>query len=663
MHGEASEPPTKRARKNSDVKGKGKAKADDEPIPEDGELEWEGESFAQGDDFIPFFADDESPRSTRKERAPEREWDVGKNRRDWDRDRDRTRDRDRDRERDRGAKRSYDFVFDEDELVGRAYGHDRGRAPSRKTPWVHLVDWDGCHNVAEMFHREVEAFVDYMSPTSIEDEIRGLVVKLVGKAVTSAFPDAKVLPFGSYGTKLYLPSGDIDLVIESDSMQYVPKNSVLHSLANVLKRAGIADKVTIIAKAKVPIVKFITRHGRLNVDISINQSNGLVAGQIVNGFLADMRGCGRALRALVMVAKAFLGQRGMNEVYTGGLGSYSIVCMAISFLQMHPKIRRGEIDAERNLGVLVMEFFELYGRYFNYEQVGISIKNGGKYFSKLKRGWLDFGKRGLLSIEDPTDSSNDISRGSYAIAKVRQTLAGAHEIMTTTAFLRAGSLSARREGRSVSLRGNGKGKDKSDPAEMSILSTILGVTQETINNRRLLQEVYDDRALHELLGVSPKPSVSMDTTASRNNKRQGESSRRGAASVEEAWGEAEIDFVGEDAVEGIEDGAGEDDEDGEDDDDDDDDEGRYGIQKRKSRPHQPDIVFISDEDDHTSGLSAEEAEYARGAPDLDSGSDSDSDGGRSSVKGRESAKVERASARRSYWLAKGVPNGYDEDSS
>lgn len=277
-------------------------------------------------------------------------------------------------------------------------------------------------------HDEVEAFVNWISPSPVEDEVRGMIVTLVSDAVTSAFPDAKVLPFGSFGTKLYLPLGyfirsflmfhsccitafrDIDLVILSDSMAYSDKSNVLHALANTLKRAGITSRVTIIAKAKVPIVKCVTTHGRFNVDISINQSNGILSGDIINGFLHNMHPSNRAggrgslvLRSLVMITKAFLSQRSLNEVYTGGLGSYSIVCLAISFLQMHPKIRRGEIDAEKNLGVLVMEFFELYGCYFNYEETGISVRDGGTYFSKKQRGWYDYYKSNLLSIEDPAD--------------------------------------------------------------------------------------------------------------------------------------------------------------------------------------------------------------------------------------------------------------------
>lgn len=68
----------------------------------------------------------------------------------------------------------------------------------------------------------MEAFVNWVSPTLIEDEIRGLIVSLINKAVTSTFPDAEVRAFGSYETKLYLPLGYVclsrvfaDIIIEA----------------------------------------------------------------------------------------------------------------------------------------------------------------------------------------------------------------------------------------------------------------------------------------------------------------------------------------------------------------------------------------------------------------------------------------------------------------
>lgn len=66
------------------------------------------------------------------------------------------------------------------------------------------------------------------------------------------------------------------------------------------------------------------------MDISLNQTNGISAGKIINQYLDVLPGA----RQLIMVVKAFLSQRSMNEVFTGGLGSYSVICMVISFLQV-----------------------------------------------------------------------------------------------------------------------------------------------------------------------------------------------------------------------------------------------------------------------------------------------------------------------------------------
>ena len=48
--------------------------------------------------------------------------------------------------------------------------------------------------------------------------------------------------------------------------------------------------------------------------------------------------------------------------------------------QMHP--RADVLHPDCNLGVLLIEFFELYGRKFNYMMTAIRIKNGGNYISK-----------------------------------------------------------------------------------------------------------------------------------------------------------------------------------------------------------------------------------------------------------------------------------------
>ncbi|KAK0239497.1 hypothetical protein EDD85DRAFT_766214 [Armillaria nabsnona] len=572
---------------------------------------------------------------------PEREWDRGKERR-------RSRERETYTDRRRREKAKYEPDY-------------RTRKVD-KVPWLENLDLDTCINVAEVYvhcflHREVEAFTKWISPTPVEDEIRGLVVAHIKQAVAASFADAKVLPFGSYATKLYLPTGDIDLVIISDSMAYSNKVNVLHSLAATLKRAGITDRVSIIAKARVPIVKFVTRLGMFHVDISINQGNGLVGVDIINGFLRDMHGrdC-MALRSLVLITKMFLAQRGMNEVYTGGLGSYAIVCLVVSFLQMHPKIRRGEIDVDANMGILVMEFFELYGCYFNFNDVGISVRDGGTYYNKRQRGWYNDSKGLLLSIEDPADPSNDISVGSFAFNKVKTTFAGAFNILASAAYLKAGIINSRRSGNTVQLR------DRLDPADLSVLSAIVSITQETINHRKVVQEVYDSGDLHRMVGQKPLPQV----FDGRSNRVSGSSKNMHEMGMD----------LGTDSEQEKESKKRRREE------DDESDGGRYNIgkeppKKRRRKGTSADFrgLFTTDEDSVAEGekagpskkrrrnvdvggiftadedsLSEEEGEYA-----------SDSSNRPADKESIRQADIEERNRKQSYWLSKGIGPGDVED--
>lgn len=133
---------------------------------------------------------------------------------------------------------------------------------------------------------------------------------------------------------------------------------------------------------------------------------------------------------------------------------------------MHPKIRHCAIDPMDNLGVLLVEFFETYGKFFQYDQVGISLRAGGHYFRKRQRGWSNPNSPGLLTIEDPQDPTNDISGGSYGFARVRQSLQGGFEMLSAALCIRGTELLERRH------------DGDNSPARMSLLGSIMGITQE-----------------------------------------------------------------------------------------------------------------------------------------------------------------------------------------
>ena len=112
----------------------------------------------------------------------------------------------------------------------------------------------------------------------------------------------------------------------------------------------------------------------------------------------------------MLIIKTYLRQRGLNEVFSGGLSSYSISLMAIHMLQMfYSDPRSVHNRMATSLGKLLIDFFHLYGWLFNYDAVAISVRDGGQYLSKQyfdSRPGANNGRRGgylnmRIAIEDP----------------------------------------------------------------------------------------------------------------------------------------------------------------------------------------------------------------------------------------------------------------------
>ncbi|XP_076008841.1 terminal nucleotidyltransferase 4A-like isoform X1 [Genypterus blacodes] len=262
-------------------------------------------------------------------------------------------------------------------------------------------------------HEEIVDFFNFMSPRPEEEAMRRDVVNRVEGVIKDLWPTARVEIFGSFSTGLYLPTSDIDLVVFGKW-----DRPPLQELEQALRKHNVAGPypIKVLDKATVPIIKLTDQETRVKVDISFNVETAVRAAQLIKSYLKKYT----VLPPLIFVLKQFLLQRDFNEVFTGGISSYSLILMTISFLQLHPRI-----DARRtniNLGILLIEFFALYGRDFNYMKTGIRVKNGGAYLSKeevLKT--MGHGNRpSMLCIEDPVQPGNDVGRSSYGVLQVKQ---------------------------------------------------------------------------------------------------------------------------------------------------------------------------------------------------------------------------------------------------
>ncbi|CDQ60652.1 unnamed protein product [Oncorhynchus mykiss] len=256
--------------------------------------------------------------------------------------------------------------------------------------------------------------------------MRREVVERIERVIKDLWPTADVQVFGSFSTGLYLPTSDIDLVVfgkfrEGDSLP-------LWRLEEALRKHKVVEEnsVKVLDKATVPIIKLTDSLTEVKVDISFNMKNAVKAAALIKDYKKKYP----VLPYLVLVLKQFLLQRDMNEVFTGGISSYCLFLIAVSFLQLHS--REDACSPNANTGVLLIEFFELYGRHFNYLKTGIRIKDGGCYLSKdeVQKSMLDGYRPSLLYIEDPLQPGNDVGRSSYGAMQVKQVFDYAYMVLS-----------------------------------------------------------------------------------------------------------------------------------------------------------------------------------------------------------------------------------------
>jgi non-canonical poly(A) RNA polymerase PAPD5/7 len=248
------------------------------------------------------------------------------------------------------------------------------------------------------------------------------------------FASAKVHPFGSFMSGLYLPTADMDLVVCSASFMrggpptYMSAKSWLYKFQKLLvaQRVASPESIEVIAHARIPLVKYVDRATGLKVDVSFENLGGVDA---INTFLAWKERY-PAMPILVTVIKHFLLMRGLNEPVNGGIGGFSVICLVVSMLQLMPQVQSRNLIPEHHLGEMLLEFFDLYGRRFQYETNAICVQGRVGYMRKVSTATAEFGIHSLtcpqqssvasftyknvdrLSIIDPNNPSNDISGGS-----------------------------------------------------------------------------------------------------------------------------------------------------------------------------------------------------------------------------------------------------------
>ncbi|KAL3681183.1 hypothetical protein R1sor_024139 [Riccia sorocarpa] len=238
----------------------------------------------------------------------------------------------------------------------------------------------------EALHAEILEFAQASRPSAETRVHAEAAVECVRDGVKKLWPDADVEVFGSFATGLCLQNSDVDVVVvDAPTPPDTPEIAALsgarllcpliRALSASLKEHEWCEGINTIETASMPVIKLRCRpvkatgfsseppvaidvtiggrrsenfagmsqansrkegngskHLNLAFEVARNAHNGAAAREYVIEKLRQLP----ALAPLVLLMKSFLQHRCLNDVYSGGLGSFALTLMLVFYLERVP---------------------------------------------------------------------------------------------------------------------------------------------------------------------------------------------------------------------------------------------------------------------------------------------------------------------------------------
>jgi len=210
----------------------------------------------------------------------------------------------------------------------------------------------------------------------------------------------------------------LDLVIIGSAQE--EKEHPIAILSKALKQQSWIRSIQSIETARVPVIKITSHKERIPTDITFELKNapafwssegllahheGLASCGLINSFKQKFP----QIVPLALILKQLLCERNLNNVYTGGLSSYCLVLMIISLLQFTENLN------QKNLGMLLLDFLEFYGKNFDFTNYGISISGGGSHFLLSEEKFPP----ASLVIVDPFNPTNNVAQQVMGVTRLK----------------------------------------------------------------------------------------------------------------------------------------------------------------------------------------------------------------------------------------------------
>ena len=210
------------------------------------------------------------------------------------------------------------------------------------------------------------------------------LIKNIQISINEQSKDYEIIKYGSYATDLSLPWSVLDLFLinKNPSINTHQNNQIfLAQLSYIFKNKSWIHSLKLIENSSIPKIKLIalTEFGNMNIDISIQEdkNNCLKYISLIKSYLKEYK----VLQPIILALKTILKNANLNNPESGGLSSYGLILMVVSYIQSKNENNNYNENEDDIIGKIFYGFLGHYGIYFdfnNYVILTYPIKNNIK---------------------------------------------------------------------------------------------------------------------------------------------------------------------------------------------------------------------------------------------------------------------------------------------
>ena len=221
---------------------------------------------------------------------------------------------------------------------------------------------------------------------------------------------------------------EIDNYILSEEISSIFNNNsdveLLRNIGNALKKYNLQSQLNINEKGFKYYLFISTNEefDKIKIYISIDNPNhqGLKVLELVKSYMKEYP----PMRPLILALGTILKSANLNKVNSGGLPSYGLILMVVSFIQSQKDNITNSFDLENINGKLFYDFLNYYGINFDFNKYVIITYLKNEINSPLseKENQYNCGPNPNLkelAILDPLNKKNNVAKSTFQFMNVK----------------------------------------------------------------------------------------------------------------------------------------------------------------------------------------------------------------------------------------------------